>query len=62
MEFKLGAVVILKSGGLYMTVSCLNYDDGRLASVDVVYFDNDGNFRTEELIPIECLRIKKDEA
>lgn len=65
MEFKIGDVVTLKSGGLYMTVSCLNNggDDPDLTeSVDVVYFDNDAVFRTEAMIPCECLELsKKDE-
>lgn len=65
MDIKIGDVVTLKSGGLYMTVSCLNFDDSLEeppTSVDVVYFDNDGNFRTDEMIPVDCLRIKKEEA
>lgn len=62
MDIKLGDVVALKSGGPYMTVSYFNVEDGRFASVDVVYFDNEAFFRTEENIPVECLRIKKEEA
>lgn len=62
MDFKLGDVVRLKSGGAILTVSYLNVEDGRFASVDVVYFDDIGEFREQEFIPVECIELVDKDA